>query len=676
MMKTFAAIFFLLFSFQWLQAQDKCTALGQTPETAFPVCGNSVFKQVSVPTCINSALTVPGCSGDGAAYGDKNPFWYKFTCFKGGSLEFLIKPNDQGDDYDWQLYDITGHAPGDVYKDPKLIVAANWAGTYGNTGTTKSGVDYTQCASDPNAKEPSFAKDPILKEGHQYLLLVSHFTDSQSGYGLSFGGGTAVITDTTAPRLKSAAPGCDGSTIAVQLNKKVQCKSLAADGSDFTITPAAAKVIAASSTDCSRGFDMDSLSLTLDQPLPPGKYTLTIQNGTDHNTLLDNCENGIPQGDTLVFTVRAIAPTPMDSVTAPGCAPSAINVVFAGAMRCNSIDPDGSDFAISGPSPVSVTGASGLNCTGGLTTTVVLKLAGPIVHAGTYTVTLVKGGDNNSVISQCAQPTPVLSTVSFTAADTVNAGFAHTEQYVCNQVTIHLLNAGGNGITKWNWTTGSGLTASAPGFTYGDSTFNDQQVGLIVSNGVCSDTASAKFSLNNDYFVKARFEEPSFVCPNDAVTFVDHSMGTIASYDWDFGNGASSLLETPPTQQYPDVVRTRTFPVRLIVENIQGCRDTATRQLKVINNCFIAVPTAFTPNGDGMNDYLYPLNAYKARDLDFRIYNRYGQLVFQTRDWTNKWDGTFQGVPQPTGSYVWMLSYTNTDTGEKVFKKGATLLIR
>jgi gliding motility-associated-like protein len=98
--------------------------------------------------------------------------------------------------------------------------------------------------------------------------------------------------------------------------------------------------------------------------------------------------------------------------------------------------------------------------------------------------------------------------------------------------------------------------------------------------------------------------------------------------------------------------------------------------LKVINNCFIAVPTAFTPNGDGMNDYLYPLNAYKARDLDFKVFNRYGQLVFETKDWTHKWDGTFHGVPQPMGSYVWELSYIDTDTGKKVFKKGATLLIR
>jgi len=97
--------------------------------------------------------------------------------------------------------------------------------------------------------------------------------------------------------------------------------------------------------------------------------------------------------------------------------------------------------------------------------------------------------------------------------------------------------------------------------------------------------------------------------------------------------------------------------------------------LKVINNCFIAVPTAFTPNGDGSNDYLYPLNAYKATNLSFRVYNRNGQLVFETKDWTRKWNGTIKGNPQPVGAYVWMLDYTDA-AGKKVSLKGTTALIR
>jgi gliding motility-associated-like protein len=94
-----------------------------------------------------------------------------------------------------------------------------------------------------------------------------------------------------------------------------------------------------------------------------------------------------------------------------------------------------------------------------------------------------------------------------------------------------------------------------------------------------------------------------------------------------------------------------------------------------LDNCYIAVPTAFTPNGDGLNDYLYPLNAYKATNLSFKVFNRTGQLVFETKDWTVKWDGTIKGAKQASGVYVWMLDY-NDVTGKRISLKGTTLLIR
>lgn len=683
-MKALTIIFVFLFTIAEVHAQSACTVFGQNPETAFPVCGTSVFDQKTVPVCGDKSI--PNNCNDNSNYQDKNPFWYKFTCFESGTLGFVIKPNNSADDYDWQLFDVTGHDPQDVYSDLTLFVSADWSGETGNTGASASGtgadlvcssvVDHLTGKTIPPFR-PTFVRMPKLEKGHQYLLLVSHFSGSdQSGYSLSFGGGTAVITDTLPPRLEKAVPSCDGSTITIQLNKAFQCKTLAADGSDFVVTPGTAKVIAAASTDCKSGFDMDSLTLTLDQALPPGDYTVTIRDGTDKNTLLDNCNNGIPENDQLDFTVEKIAPTPMDSIPNPGCAPQKIKVVFDGAMRCGSFAANGSDFEITGPSPVVITSARGVDCSNNLANAVELTLSNPIVIGGRYTLRLVSGSDGNTVLNECNVASPAGQMLIFEAKDTVSAAFTRKTQYECNAVHIMLHHPGGNGINAWHWITAAGLSGSLTDFNYTDTTFNHQHIQLIVSNGVCSDTAIDTFSLNNDFFLKASFEKPSFVCPNDQAVFTDHSLGNISSYQWSFGNGNTSFMQTPPKQQYPEVVRTKYFPVKLIVQNTLGCKDTAIQELEVINNCFIAVPTAFTPNGDGMNDYLYPLNAYKARNLDFRVYNRYGQLVFHTKEWTDKWDGTFHGSPQPMGTFVWMLTYTNADTGEKVFKKGATLLIR
>ncbi|MBO9571035.1 MAG: gliding motility-associated C-terminal domain-containing protein, partial [Chitinophagaceae bacterium] len=62
--------------------------------------------------------------------------------------------------------------------------------------------------------------------------------------------------------------------------------------------------------------------------------------------------------------------------------------------------------------------------------------------------------------------------------------------------------------------------------------------------------------------------------------------------------------------------------------------------------------------------------------LVFRVYNRFGQIVFETRDWKRKWDGTFNGQPQPTGTYVWTLSYVLRTTGRSYVLKGTSVLIR
>src|SRR5678815_2923042 len=124
MKQLLTAIFLLPLSF--FVAGQPCTTPGQTPSTAFPVCGTSIFQQNTVAICVSHPLTVPGCSGTGTAnYQDKNPYWYKFTCYQSGTLGFLVSPIDQGDDYDWQLYDITGHNPSDVFTDASLIVTGN-----------------------------------------------------------------------------------------------------------------------------------------------------------------------------------------------------------------------------------------------------------------------------------------------------------------------------------------------------------------------------------------------------------------------------------------------------------------------------------------------------------------------------------------------------------------------
>lgn len=89
----------------------------------------------------------------------------------------------------------------------------------------------------------------------------------------------------------------------------------------------------------------------------------------------------------------------------------------------------------------------------------------------------------------------------------------------------------------------------------------------------------------------------------------------------------------------------------------------------------IFIPSAFTPNGDGKNDVLKPVTAGIATLQFFRVYNRYGQVVYSTSETGKGWDGVFNGYPQPSGTYVYQAQGTDYN-GRIVFRKGTVVLIR
>jgi gliding motility-associated-like protein len=89
----------------------------------------------------------------------------------------------------------------------------------------------------------------------------------------------------------------------------------------------------------------------------------------------------------------------------------------------------------------------------------------------------------------------------------------------------------------------------------------------------------------------------------------------------------------------------------------------------------IYVPGAFTPNGDAVNNTLKAIVFGMKEFHYFSIYNRYGQLVFTTKDPAIGWDGKFAGVGQNTGAFAWMLEAVDF-SGNIIRKKGTTTLIR
>ncbi|GAA4321220.1 gliding motility-associated C-terminal domain-containing protein [Flaviaesturariibacter amylovorans] len=664
----FLASLLLLLTTTGLRAQT-CTTPGQTPATAFPVCGTSTFAQSTVPLCGGTPLPSPGCNPNQGVLTDVNPFWYKFTCFQSGTLGFLITPNNMSSDYDWELYDVTGRNPNDVFTDGSLVISKNWSGETGLTGASSAGTQQFVCGGTPN---PRFSRMPNLIQGHNYLLLISHFTPTQYGYGLSFGGGTAVITDTTTPRLRSLEASCAGDQLRVKLNKKMKCSSLTGSGSEFVLAGGGA-IVSATGIGCSNGFDTDSILLQLAAPLAAGNYTLQVRAGTDGNTLLDYCDQSLATTESLPITITPRVPTRMDSIAPVACAPRELRLVFKRLMSCVSVAPNGSDFRVAGTYPVTVTGATCADAGTAGSKVIVLSLSAPLQRAGAFQVILQRGTDGNTLIDECGEETPAGQNVSFSVKDTVNADFTYTIGYGCQRDTVRYLHPGANGVDSWKWTLDEGQESTLQNPTGIYAQFNTKAVELVVSNGFCNDTARASFELIN--FLKADFSIFEDNCPEETVPVVNSSVGRGLRYAWDFGDGQTSTQQTP-VPVYAGPVRETPYWVRLQVTDSFGCTAEARKRIVVYNSCYVDVPNAFTPNNDGKNDRFRILNAVKAVDFELMVYNRWGQVVFQTNNWKAGWDGRVNGIDQGAGVYVWFARYTDRDTRKPVFRKGTMTLIR
>ncbi|UYQ93513.1 PKD domain-containing protein [Chitinophaga horti] len=118
----------------------------------------------------------------------------------------------------------------------------------------------------------------------------------------------------------------------------------------------------------------------------------------------------------------------------------------------------------------------------------------------------------------------------------------------------------------------------------------------------------------------------------------------------------------------------RDFTYRVNVYTPEGCMGTDDIYVRFIEGPEIYVPTGFTPNGDGLNDVFRPLPVGMTLET-FRIFNRWGQQIFQTNVYMKGWDGNRGGSPAEVGTYVWVVTGKD-QTGKYVERKGTVTLLR
>ncbi|GIV28818.1 MAG: hypothetical protein KatS3mg027_2632 [Bacteroidia bacterium] len=191
-----------------------------------------------------------------------------------------------------------------------------------------------------------------------------------------------------------------------------------------------------------------------------------------------------------------------------------------------------------------------------------------------------------------------------------------------------------------------------------------------ISNGVCpSSSDTIEITVNPSSIIPDFSTDTNEIYAYQIVKFIDLSTGNPDSWHWNFGDGDTSIIQNPG-HIYTDI---GTYPVMLVITNALGCRDTIIKDIEVKER--FLVPNIFTPNNDGIND-VFKVIASGYKDFSMQIYNRFGQLIFESLSPTIGWNGkTASGLDVTVGTYFYIIKAVAPD-GKDVIEKGPLQLLR
>jgi gliding motility-associated-like protein len=171
---------------------------------------------------------------------------------------------------------------------------------------------------------------------------------------------------------------------------------------------------------------------------------------------------------------------------------------------------------------------------------------------------------------------------------------------------------------------------------------------------------------------------------NPEIQFTDMTEGyPIVSYAWTFYNSSGELLggsaAANPTYEFSSEYGAD-YIIQLEVTDIHNCTDVITPSTVTVDDILqFYIPTAFTPNGDGVNDELF----FKGADIDptrfeFVIFNRFGEVIFETTDPSVPWVGNIRDGQYfaPNGPYNWIATIVSVSTGVKKELSGSVIIAR
>lgn len=225
------------------------------------------------------------------------------------------------------------------------------------------------------------------------------------------------------------------------------------------------------------------------------------------------------------------------------------------------------------------------------------------------------------------------------------------------------------------WDFGDGITSTAVNPTHIFAIPGTYIITLIANDpNTCNITDTTRFTINVYNNPVSNFSfAPDPPVENTGITFTNLASVDAVRFKWLFGDG-DSLVTTSRAPVVHLYNTTGTFNACLIATNAAGCSNMYCQQVRTIILPAIDVPNAFTPNSGDINSKIF-VRGFGIVKLNFTIWNRWGQKVFETKDKSIGWDGKYKGVLQPMDVYAYTIDVEFFD-GLRTTKKGDITLIR
>lgn len=283
-----------------------------------------------------------------------------------------------------------------------------------------------------------------------------------------------------------------------------------------------------------------------------------------------------------------------------------------------------------------------------------------VTGAGDYTANLLSTNGCQAVAG---------NTIAVTLIESPKAAFTYDSYCINNPIlfnNLSIVTESGQFRFLWSDDQGRNSTATSPLFTYTQP--GNVSMKLKVTSLICPALADSMIQL-------IAIEQPvSPIRMQSVNAVINESLGLQArnfgsSYSWAPATGLSNATIANPTTT---LIAEQEY--RISIKKPSSCITVDTLLVRVYDNR-VFVPNVFSPNGDGINDKLFVNLAGVIQLQYFRVFNRYGKIVFETGNATTGWDGRFHNTLLPMDTYVWMVEIIDS-LGRVTKKTGNVTLLR